>query len=124
MLGFTPSFEQMMETFKGKARFLIVYITEAHSADEWPVGKTISFCDQPKTLNQRIDLAKTYQQKFNSQISIAVDPMTNDFDQMFSAWPIRMFIVQEGKLVYKAQPNTEFYGYDIQELENWLNLNA
>jgi len=124
MLGFTPSFEEMVDTFKGKARFLVVYITEAHAANEWPVGKTISFCNQPETLEQRIELAKTYQSRFNSQMNIAVDQMSNAFDEMFSAWPIRFFIVQNGKLVFKAQPSTEFYGYDINELTNWLHLNA
>eukprot|EP01088_Endostelium_zonatum_P021563 TRINITY_DN85_c0_g4_i1.p1 TRINITY_DN85_c0_g4~~TRINITY_DN85_c0_g4_i1.p1 ORF type:complete len:125 (-),score=22.84 TRINITY_DN85_c0_g4_i1:273-647(-) len=124
MLAFTPTFNEMMNNFKGKARFLVVYITEAHAREEWPVGKTISFCDQPKTLEQRVELAKMYQSRFDSQVPIAVDTMTNEFDEMFSAWPIRFFVVKDGKLAFKAQPSKEFFGYDIEELGNWLNLNA
>jgi len=128
MLAYSPQFEQMMADFQEKARFLVVYITEAHSKDEWPVGKTISFCNQPKTLQERIHLANLYKNKFSEMNlklpNIAVDSISNEFDEMFSAWPIRFFVVQNGKLVFKAQPSKDFYGYDINDLSSWLHANV
>jgi len=48
----------MYNKYKERAVFLVVYITEAHAKDEWPVGKTISFCNQPKALSERCALAR------------------------------------------------------------------
>jgi hypothetical protein len=49
-----PTFHSLSREFEGRAKFLGVYITEAHAADEWPInsgrfngpGNSI---DQPKT---------------------------------------------------------------------------
>jgi hypothetical protein len=40
--------------------FLAIYIAEAHSRNEWPVGKTISCVDQPTTLEQRLKMHKNF----------------------------------------------------------------
>jgi len=114
----------MYNKYKEMASFLIVYITEAHSRDEWPVGKTISFCDQPKTIQERSNLAKKYQEDNKLSIPVAVDLMENNFENKFAAWPVRFYVVQNGKLVFKAQPDKEFYGYDVNELSGWLERNV
>ena len=35
----------------------MVYISEAHARDEWPVGDPI-IIDQPKTLSKRLEIAE------------------------------------------------------------------
>ena len=37
-----------------------VYIQEAHAKDEWPVGEQVSFCEQPKTLEARLAVARHF----------------------------------------------------------------
>jgi len=114
----------MYNKYKDKAEFLIVYITEAHAKDEWPVGKSVSFCDQPKVLEERCVLARKYNDENELSIPMGVDLMCNGFENVFAAWPVRFYVVKEGKLVWKAQPNLEHYAYDPTELSKWLKLNT
>jgi hypothetical protein len=48
-----PWIVQQAAQWKGKVRFLVVYIAEAHASDEWPVGKLTSVTTQPKNLAHR-----------------------------------------------------------------------
>jgi len=118
-------FEELHATYQNQVQFLIVYITDAHSKDEWPIGKnTVSFCNQPKTLEERCVLAQKYKNDNELSVPMAVDRMTNDFDVVFSAWPVRFYVVKENKLVFKAQPDPEQYGYDFDCLGEWLEKNC
>jgi hypothetical protein len=101
--------------------FLAVYIAEAHARDQWPVGKTISCVDQPTTLVQRLKNAQEFQKNFNFQMSILVDNMENNFHHTYGSWPFRFFVIHEGKLILKAQPNSENYTYNINEIDDWIN---
>jgi len=114
----------MYGKYKDKAEFLIVYIMEAHAKDEWPVGKSVSFCDQPKVLEERCGLARKYKEEKGLSIEMGVDLMNNGFEKVFAAWPVRFYVVKEGKLVWKAQPNLEYYGYDPKDLSGWLKRNT
>jgi len=114
----------MYNKYKDSAEFLIVYITEAHAKDEWPVGGTVSFCDQPKVLEERCVLARKYKEEKEMSMEMGVDLMSNGFENVFAAWPVRFYVVKEGKLVWKAQPNLEDYAYDPTELSKWLKRNS
>lgn len=117
-MQFSPYFEDLFCRFNNKVSFVVVYITEAHAADEWPVGKTVSFTNQPKTVEERMVLAEKYTEKLNSQIPVVVDTMENEFERRFAAWPMRWYIVQGGRLVFKPQPAQS--GYNPREIEAWL----
>eukprot|EP00808_Paulinella_micropora_P024229 g71854.t1 len=54
---------QLWTTYHTGVDFLAVYITEAHAKDEWPVGPTFSFAEQPKTQAARLALARLHQQR-------------------------------------------------------------
>jgi len=105
-----------------------VYILEAHARDEWPVGKTISFCDQPRDQQERCDLArKCVEIGGNGGVKMMVDTMNNGFENEFAAWPFRFFGIvgrDGGDLVlgFKAQPelNPEF-AYDVKKIETWIH---
>jgi hypothetical protein len=101
--------------------FLAVYIAEAHARDQWPVGKTISCADQPTTLQQRLTNAQQFQQNFNFQMPMLVDNMDNTFHNTYGSWPFRFFVISEGKLVLKAEPNKENFTYDMNEIDHWIN---
>ena len=122
-----------MQTAAGCAHgavFAAVYISEAHAADEWPVGKRISFCDQPTSLPERVGLARRFQSRFApalatsaaAPLELLVDNMDNQFNDTFGAWPFRLFVIdgRDYKLLYKAQPDARTYTYSTQALEEWL----
>jgi hypothetical protein len=100
---------------------LAVYIAEAHARDQWPVGKTISCVDQPTTLQQRLTNAQQFQQNFNFQMPMLVDNMDNTFHNTYGSWPFRFFVISEGKLILKAEPNKENFTYDMNEIDHWIN---
>jgi len=113
----------MSKKYNEKAIFLAVYITEAHSSDEWPCGKTLSFCEQPKTTERRCQLAKLANQKTNYSFPFLVDTIQNQFENSYAAWPFRFYGLVDGKLSFKAQPElSPHFAYDVNKLEDWIKL--
>ena len=47
----------LFEKYKSKVQFLVVYVMEAHAAQEWPLGTTRSSIGQHKTIEERIAAA-------------------------------------------------------------------
>jgi len=99
---------------------LAIYIAEAHARNEWPVGKTISCVDQPTTLFQRLENARQFQKNFNFQMPMLVDNMENTFHATYGSWPFRFYVIHDGKLVLKAEPDQIDFGYNIDEIDNWI----
>jgi len=105
--------------FKDKVGFLTVYITEAHTQDEWPMGDDVILEHQPTEMEERCQVAREFQEDTKYLMPIVVDTMDNRFDECFGAWPVRFFIVQNNNLVFKAQPNTA-HSYNLLEIKEWL----
>lgn len=101
--------------------FLTVYIAEAHARDQWPMGKTISCVDQPKTLEERLRNAQQCKTNYKFEVAMVVDNMNNDFDLTYGSWPFRFYVIYQGKLVFKAEPNENTFEYDINQLDHWIN---
>ncbi len=112
----------MFERYRERADFLTVYIREAHPTDEWqmPSNKTDGVCYlQPRTLAQRVAIAKDFVARFHYAMPLAVDPIENPADQLYAGWPERFYIVDEaGLIAYKGK--TGPFGYHPEEVEAWL----
>jgi len=113
-------FEHLHQKYKGKAQFLGIYLTEAHAADEWPVGPSVSFCKQPQTRAERCELAVRLKEQYEITFPMLVDTMENEFDNTFAAWPLRYYVISNGKLIFKAQPDLKTFGYDTSVLSRFL----
>jgi len=105
--------------FNHKVGFLTVYITEAHTQDEWPMGDDVLLDCQPTELEERCQVACEFRENTDYMMPMVVDTMENQFDKHFGAWPVRFFIVQNNVLLYKAQPNSS-HSYDVHEIRDWL----
>jgi len=114
----------LYQQFAEKVNFLAVYIAEAHAKDEWPVGESISVCDQPKTLEERQAIARRFVAQHSFKLPIVLDSMNNTFMKTFAAWPVRFFVIQNGKLALKAQPIQAQFAYNIGDLEEWLTAST
>ena len=99
---------------------LAIYIAEAHARDQWPVGKTISCVDQPTTLEQRLENARQFKKKFSFEMPMLVDSMDNAFHTTYGAWPFRFYVINDGKLMLKAEPGETTYAYNLDELDTWI----
>lgn len=112
-------------------RWLVVYIEEAHASDEWPVGSLTSITHQPKTIQERCELATLVQRNLLglNEVEVVVDSMQNSFQNAMASWPIRLYVLDPRtlQLRFKAQPDvTEdgVHGYRLGALSEWLARNV
>lgn len=132
MRGLVSSIHSISDEFTTYAvDFLTVYILEAHAEDEWPIssaryspnGQPVRF-NQHKTLEERIEAARKFQQDFDYRVQMCVDPIENPFEKAYAPWPIRFFIVEkevnstDAKVSFVAFPRKA--AYDISVLRRWL----
>jgi hypothetical protein len=86
--------------------FLTVYISEAHPEDEWQMDSNVEeklVFKQPKTFEQRKELAAVLVDKLKYRMPLAVDPIDNRADVVFAAWPERIYIIGTGgRVLYKG----------------------
>ncbi|KAK9867670.1 hypothetical protein WJX84_003907 [Apatococcus fuscideae] len=114
----------VQEGLKDRAAMLAVYITEAHAMDEWPISSARCNGDrgpvnvlQPSADEERCSLARTFCKNFELRVPMVVDPVSNPFDVDFAPWPIRFYIIHQGKLFHKVRP-----GLLMQRFEDMRHL--
>jgi len=110
----------MAEHFQEVADFLVIYISEAHPKDAWPLGKHVEI-ESHKNINDRIGAAKFYQQKFGLRIPMLVDTMENQFDKNYASWPERFYIIINNQIHYMGLPSSNDQGYSKNKLWNELD---
>jgi len=98
----------------------MVYIAEAHALDEWPMGdgypgSEYKALNQPKSVSERCTVAKMFREEIGCRLPMVVDGISDSFEKTYSVWPLRFYIVKQGKIVYKAQPTAK-YRYSVDEL--------
>lgn len=103
-------------------RFLTVYIKEAHAQDEWQMedNEKQGVCyPQPRTFKQRLAIANDFAKRFRYPVPLAVDGIDNQAEQLYSGWPERLYVLDEGgRIVYKGEPGPG--GYHPEQVEAWL----
>jgi len=119
---------QMLKKYIRVVNFLTVYIVEAHAVDEWPVGDPLRI-SQPISTIERCGVARSFVKEYNYQVPVLVDLIDNNFSESWAAWPIRFYVIENGRtLVYKAQPDHKnTYDSIPKDLEEFIEsryLNA
>jgi len=112
----------LYEQFKDRVNIITIYIKEAHTRDEWPLGN--NFCwKRPTNLEERLHIANKFHDDYNYTIPIVVDDMDNDFADHFMAWPERYYAIFGGKLQFKAMPHGDSYEWDdlCAWVRGWLD---
>jgi hypothetical protein len=113
---------RIYDRYRDQARFLTVYIAEAHPEDEWQTdsNREQNFVfKQPRTFDQRKELAKILVDRLKYRMPLAIDSMDNRTDKAFAAWPERIYILGEGgKILYKGGPGP--FGFHPDEAETAL----
>lgn len=108
--------------YKEHADFLTVYVREAHPTDEWQMKSNVKedVCyAQPKTLEQRVAIANDFVQRNHYPLPFGIDDMTNAAEHAYSAWPERLYIVDEHGLIAYAGGMGPF-NYHPAEARAWL----
>ena len=108
--------------YKDHADFLTVYVREAHPTDEWQMKSNVKedVCyAQPKTLEQRVAIAKDFVERQKYPLPFGIDDMNNAADLAYSAWPERLYIIDErGRIAYAGGMGP--FKYEPEEVRAWL----
>jgi hypothetical protein len=112
---------QIYKDYKDHADFLTVYVREAHPTDEWQMKSNVKedVCyAQPKTLDQRIAIAN-FVKRFSYPTQFGIDDMSNAANDAYSAWPERIYIIDEtGHIAYRGGMGP--FSYHPEEARAWL----
>jgi Iodothyronine deiodinase len=113
---------QIYNDYKDHADFLTVYVREAHPTDEWQMKSNVKddVCyAQPKTLEQRVAIAKDFAARYKFPLPFGIDDMSNSADSAYAAWPERLYIIDEtGRIVYRGGLGP--FHYKPAEVREWL----
>jgi Iodothyronine deiodinase len=108
--------------YKDRADFLTVYVREAHPTDEWQMKSNVKedVCyAQPKTLEQRVAIANDFVTRQKYPLPFGIDDMNNAADLAYSAWPERLYVIDErGQIAYAGGMGP--FNYNPEEVRAWL----
>jgi len=102
--------------------FAFVYISEAHSCDEWPVGHCVNI-KQPKTTAERQEIAERQLKVLgvgDEFIRLVDSAEENTFHQTYACWPFRWYTIGENGKKITSIPQPHRSGYDVRELVAWI----
>lgn len=110
-------YNQLVADFSREVDFLTVYVKEAHAADKWGLKNTFDYeINDHKNIDDRLQAAKMLQ-GMGTSCPLAVDTMTNEAAAVYGALPESLFVVEDGKVAFKALGP---FAYDPMVLRKWL----
>jgi len=110
------AFHGLQDQFKDQLDILVVYILEAHAADEWPIPLGVGEKNdllQTKNAEERIRYAKRFIEKFQFRIPIVVDADGDAMVKIGKGWPERWYIVEPNKPFLHVGHARPDLGFDI-----------
>ena len=115
---------RLYEETKDRARFLLVYIREAHPKDEWVMddneerGLSIA---QPTSHAARIAAAKECVADFHLEMPTAVDGLDDRVKNTYGAWPDRIYVIDaRGRIAYQGGVGP--FGFKPDEVREFLRI--
>ena len=106
-----------------EARFLTIYIEEAHARDEWylpdsPNASTTRLIYTHKTIEDRITAAKRFIEGTGVEMEVVCETMEGNVTDRYGAWPERLYIIVDRVVVYQGGKGP--FGYKLFEVKQWL----
>ena len=75
---------------------------------------------QPKNLAGRVAIANDFIKRFHYPVPFGVDDMNNAANDAYSAWPERLYVIDEnGHIAYRGGMGP--FHYNPKELRAWLS---
>jgi Spy/CpxP family protein refolding chaperone/peroxiredoxin len=99
--------EKLRSDYSTRAQFFIVYTREAHAKDEWEVARNKDLeivAEQPRSMDERVTLAKKSRDELKLTTPIVVDSMGNDTAIAYGAGPNSAVVInRDGVIVARQQ---------------------
>uniref|UniRef100_A0A2K6RZQ5 Iodothyronine deiodinase n=1 Tax=Saimiri boliviensis boliviensis TaxID=39432 RepID=A0A2K6RZQ5_SAIBB len=109
-------FKRLTEDFSSVADFLIIYIEEAHASDGWAFKNNVDIRNH-QNLQDRLQAAHLLLAR-SPQCPVVVDTMQNQSSELYAALPERLYIIQEGRILYKGKSGP--WNYNPEEVRDVL----
>ena len=113
---------------KATAKWLTIYIEEAHPADEWrlPQSRVEKELEEQgdapiemhANMTERLETARLFVDRKGIAADVVVDTMKSEVLDHYQAWPERLYIIVDSIVVYKGGVGP--FHYDLTEVEQWL----
>jgi type I thyroxine 5'-deiodinase len=105
------------------ANMLTIYIEEAHAADDWslPPGRLTGFgasVKMAKSIDDRIYAAKKFVDELKYPVEMVCDSMNGDALLHYEAWPERLYIIEDGVVVFRGGLGP--HDYRPNDVKDWL----
>jgi len=114
-------FGALRAKFEDSVDFLTVYISEAHPMEEGYMLDKIYDLRIHQNLEDRIVAARLLKTEAGENLRgcpIVVDLFDNKAELAYAALPERLYVVQDGILVYQGKLGP--FGYNLDEVEQFL----
>ena len=111
-------FGALCTKFSGLADFASVYIAEAHPVEKANFTGNIVISAH-ETLEDRLKAARDLQSSMQGEDNrILVDSMQDVANELYAAFPERLYVILDGKVVLEGKRGP--FGYNIAEIESFL----
>jgi hypothetical protein len=119
--------EQLYQSYKDRAEFLLVYIREAHPDSVLFVARdgeeSLEKVLQTDSLDARSANAQVCCETLKLSFPAVVDRDDNFVNEAYAGWPDRFVIVgSDGRVAYYGPPGPG--GFRPREVEEWLRENT
>jgi Flp pilus assembly protein TadD/thiol-disulfide isomerase/thioredoxin len=102
-----PALNALYERYGGKARFVMVYVHEAHTGETWQsTVNARAGIDLPpeKTLEEKGAHASLCARRLNLKFPVAVDGMGRQVESAYAAWPSAVYLVgRDGRILWRSR---------------------
>ncbi len=106
---------EIYEELKDRVQFYCVYIQEAHPMDGRQSAQNLVdgvLYEQPKSIEEREELAQVCVLRLNLKMSMLLDEMSNEVDRLYAALPDRLYLLDEnGVVVFRTVVGSP--GFDV-----------
>lgn len=117
-----PALRKLYDETVGEARFLLVYVREAHPNDEWVMpdnearGLSIR---QPLTAEERATAARECTGDFALAMPTVVDGLDDAVCKTYGGWPDRLYVIApDGRIAYQGGVGP--FGFKPDEVREFL----
>uniref|UniRef100_A0A672HFS8 Iodothyronine deiodinase n=3 Tax=Salarias fasciatus TaxID=181472 RepID=A0A672HFS8_SALFA len=112
------AFRRVVQRNADIADSVLVYVEEAHPSDGWVSSDAPYQIRTHRCLEERLSAARLMRAEAPG-CPVVADSMDNSSNAAYGAYFHRLYVLQEGLVVYQGGRGPE--GYRITELRDWLD---
>src|SRR5262245_34471469 len=117
-----PAVRRLHDETGHAANFLLVYVREAHAAEEWVMPDNDArglVVPQPRTLDERASAARECVGDYVLSMPTLVDRIDDAVSETYGGWPDRFYVIApDGRIAYQGGVGP--FGFKPEEVREFL----